>query len=244
MTSLRRIARLAGAAALAAVAVACRADDGKPPTEWHCQLHDARSMSLDLVEQRLLLAHPFMQIRVCTATGVTTGPNPGYELVSVPARGAAGLCRYTDEAANGRGVLPVDDHSRRVYLREGDGPCPAPGSAGYFVVDGVVDADVPRLLGLLRGMASSDAGFDKAAADLDPAKSPSSAEQYDFFRRAIRSGATHLLSIERIGPHDDLESGWFLTLDDSSQTSRTWRLALVPAGERLLLRRIDEGASD
>lgn len=221
--------------ALSIFCTVCRADVTSeaqaPPTR--CELHEPQAAVLDPQELALRTAHPSDLVRVCT----TAGRHPEYSVLTVPAHIGPELCRFTERH-------PGLDARSTTYVRQERGLCPTPDKAAYFWIDGVPDDVWPRLLDLLREMAASDAGFDKAASGLDPATKPDSAAQFASFRHAMRSGATHLLSIERIDPSDDLKGGFFLTLDDASDASRNWRLAIVPAGDRLLLRRIDEGASD
>lgn len=221
--------------ALSIFCTVCRADatlePQAPPTR--CELHEPHSAVLDPQELALRTAHPSDLVRVCT----TAGRAPEYSLLTVPVHIGPELCRYTERH-------PGPDARSTTYVRQERGLCPLPGKASYFWIDAVPDDVWPRLLDLLREMAASDAGFDKAAASLDAAKTPGSAAQFADFRHAMRSGATHLLGIERIDPSDDLKSGWFLTFDDAAYASRTWRLGIVPDGDRLLLRRIDEGAID
>ena len=233
MKPLLRFPFVVAGTALAIFSTACRADGAAGGPATRCEPLEPHDAAVDPQVLALRTAHPADLLRACKTPGAATR----YSAITVPGHTDPALCRYTES-------FPDPDVRPEVWVRQERGACPAPDKAAYFSIDAVPDDVLPRLLDLLREMATSDAGFDTAASGLDPATTPRSSARFEHFRRAMRSSATQLLSIERVGPDDEPRGGFFLAFSDASSPSTRWRLGIVPAGDRLLLRRIDEGAID
>lgn len=232
MTLSRRLTIAAGATLLAVGSAAAQAATAAP-APLRCEVHGPTDVLSDKRAATLLQQHPSNLLEVCTGDG----QSPGYSLLTVPAHAGPELCSYTRQLLGG-------DSRPEVWSRVERGACPKPGGTDYFSVADVPDDVLLRLVALQRDMAASDAAFDKALEGLDAARGAQASSRFDDFRRAMRSGRTHLLGVERVGPFDEPKGGFFLTFDDSASPSTSWRLGVVPFGDRLLVREIAQGAAD